>query len=551
VNDAGKKAGYDVFLSFAGPDRRTGRDLTRTLRGLGLRVFLDEDDIDVTSSITSSLEVALGSAKLLVAYYSAKYAARPACQLELMAAFLAGLREGDPLRRILVINPEQSSDHVLPVQLADARYALPPLSVEDTTALAKKIAHCASAVDGVIGEVSMTTRSRWFGRQPSAGREFLGRFREMWAVHSALCSTNFPGYLEMQIGLAVAICGLPGAGKTALAATYAWQFGAAYPGGVYWLSLAGKGGSSSDVLSRYSEEVRGTADALRVDPGQNPLSAVADRLADERRPSLWIIDDLPPGLDPAILDRLLLPAGSAVRTILIGDEDVFGAVLPVVAVGPLTAPDASTVLTSHRRPSSQAERMACDRLAHTLGHHAGAVVEAGRRLQDRQGLVSYAEFEAALLAGDDVLPATSAALRELGARLTPDERLVMDVAAICGPTGLPARLMKRVGDQRGVDVGTALVRMRRRAIAERTGTIWWLNPMVVRLHAGGDYVGNSRLRTVVARVVREMLTDGRLTEEERHATEAIELFPFTEQVCVPVNAAANVTDYFSSIIEVC
>src|SRR5690349_16868210 len=119
---------YDVFLSFTGTDRADGRVLATTLRKLGLRVFSDEDSIGYFEGITESITQALGSSKLLVAYYSKDYARRPACQLELMTAFLAGQRQGNPCARIAVINPEHSYDHLLPVELADARYAPIPAS---------------------------------------------------------------------------------------------------------------------------------------------------------------------------------------------------------------------------------------------------------------------------------------------------------------------------------------------------------------------------------------------------------------------------------------
>jgi hypothetical protein len=516
------EAEYDVFLSFTGPDRRTGRVLAKTLRASGIRVFFDEDDIALFSSITMSLESALASSKFLVAYYSVQYAARRACQAELIAAFLAGLREGDPLRRIVVINPERSSEHIVPIELADARYARSTSRGHDTKALTLEILSRMSTISGTIGSVSLRTHPRWFGRRPGGKLGRVGRrFRELWSLHGALHSTNLPVYLDPNAAWCVALCGLPGAGKTTLAAGYASQFGAAYPGGVFWLSLAGSKGTRADVLDQYRREVGRIAHDIGADMSRNPIAALTDRLADEQRPSLWIVDDLPPDFDLSVLDRLLLPAGSAVRTVLISDEDVFDDKLPVVNVGSLSTTDARAVLSHWRPPDGRDERLECDRLVRKLGCHAGAVAEAGRWLQDRQGLATYDEIDVGARDTDTLLPKTTAAMRGLGQRLTPGERLVLDVAVICQSRVLPASLIKRIGIWRGIDMGTALVRLRRRSVAQRLERVWWLHPLVVQFQNRGGRAVDSHLTNAVVKAVGMLEFDRRLTRKERDVVKFI------------------------------
>ncbi len=454
------------------------------MRAIGLRVFLDEDGIGHFSGITTSIESALGSSKCLVAYYSATYAVRPACQLELMAAFLAGQREGDASRRILVINPERSTAHLQPVELADAKYADPPITGDDANVIAHEIQRRIGSLDGVIGEASLKARRRWFGRRLAGGLGFSGRYRELWSLHSSLHSADFPLILEPYYGTAVAVYGLPGAGKTALVMAYAWQFGAAYPGGVYWLSLSGVTGSRSEVVEGYRREVRRIAPFVGVDSaGEHEVFAtVADTFARCRQKSLWIIDDLPTGLDPSALDSLLLPAGGDVRTVLISQEDVFSAVMPSVRVGPLTADDAHAVLARRRPSESHTERAARDRLASALGYHAGAMVAIGDHLQDRQGLTSYSEFEGDVSTGRAHL-AGLAEVRELLERLSTDERFLLNLAAACQSEVLPTSLLKQVSSCHDIDVGAALTDLRRRAIAEREGTSWRIHPLAVTLLA--------------------------------------------------------------------
>jgi hypothetical protein len=75
--------------------------------------------------------------------------------------------------------------------------------------------------------------------KPVRYHRFVGRFREMWEIHSALHRTDvgaISGVLGQDIGQ---ITGLGGIGKSLLAREYAVRFGSAYPGGVFWLRAYG------------------------------------------------------------------------------------------------------------------------------------------------------------------------------------------------------------------------------------------------------------------------------------------------------------------------
>src|SRR6476620_5679319 len=166
MNTAGRPCGllepiYDVFLSFSGSDREAGRELAKELRALGLRVFLDEDMIQTFTSITNGIQESLRTAKALVAYYSADYAVRSACQSELMTAFLAGQQEGHPCGRIMVINPEPGTDHLRPIELADAKFVLPTIGARG---LAQQIMKRAATLERSIGQVP-PGRVRWSPRR--------------------------------------------------------------------------------------------------------------------------------------------------------------------------------------------------------------------------------------------------------------------------------------------------------------------------------------------------------------------------------------------------
>ena len=267
-----------------------------------------------------------------MAYYSADYANRYACQVELLAAFLAGQQEGNPAARIIVINPEPLWSHIVPPELADSRFALPPSSPQAIARLAGAIKAKADGLVGTIGDIRLDSHPRWYGHRVIPGvHGFEGRFGEMWALHAALVAIDFPLAMEPSIGPAVAVTGPPGSGKTALVAAYGWRFGAAYPGGVHWISLAGP-----DPLALYQEQIL-TIAQLRGLQTQGLSSAgvrgrLADLLAGMSGHSLVVVDDVPDWWDPSLLHDFVLPGGAEIRTVLVGRSECLANQLPRVTL---------------------------------------------------------------------------------------------------------------------------------------------------------------------------------------------------------------------------
>jgi hypothetical protein len=142
----------DVFFSFAGRDREAARGLRSALRRGGVRVWLDET-LPVGRGIKAGITAELNAAKIMLVLYSAAYPLRSACQLELTEAYLSGERDGDPLPRIVVINPEEYEHHLRPVQLADAKFARYPIPADDraVAALRDVLAEKVASVDSSTG----------------------------------------------------------------------------------------------------------------------------------------------------------------------------------------------------------------------------------------------------------------------------------------------------------------------------------------------------------------------------------------------------------------
>lgn len=451
---------YDVFLSFSGTDRRAGRRLADKLCADGMRVFFDEK-IELFSGITESIREALSASKTLLAYYSTDYAERAACQHELMLAVLAGQQEGDPCGRVMVLNPAPDTVHLRPVQLADAKFA-----IADDEDLVRAIDKRAAAITTPIGSALPVAPPSWDADRVAPAWRFLGRYQELWDLHTALHATDFPLIDETACGAFVAVSGLPGAGKTALVTTYAWRFAAAYPGGVRWLSLKGATAEPEDLRWRLEDAL---AD---LDPTRRPADAAPARC-------LWVVDDVPAGLGPELLAALPRPGHGAAGVVLISEDDEFRDALPVVRVGPLPPENAAALLDAYREPDDEEDRAARDELAARLGHNAGSLVTVGKHLCDRHGLASYRTFADDLATTGSVDGAVFAPARGVLDRMTSDERIIVLLADRLRTTTFSAANVTGMNDLAPFDVVATLKKLRDRSAAVRVGTDWHLDPYVV------------------------------------------------------------------------
>jgi tetratricopeptide (TPR) repeat protein len=478
--------GHDVFFSFGGHDRPAVGRITRALRDHGLRVFVDED-IPVGHGVSATIEQALASSRVLLVYYSAGYPSRYACQYELTTALLAGQREGNPAGRIVVINPEPEEDHLFPVELADATFARAPTygNKEALADLVTAVRDRVDATSGPIGDPRLADRPRWITDRVEGAAGFVGRYREQWALHSLLRQGAYPLVREVTSGPVIALVGLAGSGKSALAAAYAWQFGAAYPGGIHWLDLSGV--DPSDVPVRYREELRRVARTLRlcldVDTARQAdlVAAISDHLFTTGQAALWVVDDLPPGMDRNAVEGLALPAGPTLHTVLISRHGPLTDFLPTVELGPMAAEDAHLLLRRHRMPDTADEAQAMDDLVTRLGGHPLSLQLAGRLLSNRQGLRPFADQVRHLTADRTTLEPAIMLVRDSLGNLTDMQRLVLQLATLCAGTALPAPLITGVvtalapGER---DLGDALTGLHERLLATRIEDRWEVHAIV-------------------------------------------------------------------------
>ena len=144
----------DIFISYQRKDSASVLPLVEALRAKRVSPWLDQREIDEFAPITDAIRKGLAEAKALLAWYPADYPKSRPCQMELTAAFLAAQREGDPRRRVLVINPEGAPRHIEPIELRDAQYASAPTDPSGYTALAQRLAAHLDTLTEPLGGIA-------------------------------------------------------------------------------------------------------------------------------------------------------------------------------------------------------------------------------------------------------------------------------------------------------------------------------------------------------------------------------------------------------------
>ncbi len=489
-------AEYDIFLSHAWKDGALPQHIADALTAAGLRVWFDANEIDDFAGITRAVTEGLAKSKALLAYYSATYPLRRACQWELTAAFLAAQTEGDPRRRVLVINPEGGADHIHPIELRDAKFRNTPNTDGEMQQLVQAIVKHVGKLSGPLADIHPLTAPNWYGMTPVGSTRFVGRLKEMWEVHSLLSASDVTQITGATVNIGQ-LSGLGGVGKSLLAEEYALHFGAAYPGGVFWLRAYGnddakllaptrsRSNSSSESLSDSSlrpeqqsnlssgaqtdsplrsearsnlstadptetprtsraaatwgepgaqapgrsgdeteprsgdtlgpdarealraDQMRAMADRLGIDThgltAEQIEGALARKIATENKPCLWIVDDVPNGLDVDALRRWFAPHALA-RTLITTRSREYGSLAEGIDLSVLTPDEAFQLLTSRRKPTNKDEEAQARALANDLGYHALALDVTASALMSYGGAEPYGQFREELTnPGDDAL----------------------------------------------------------------------------------------------------------------------------------------------------
>ncbi|MCH8028683.1 MAG: toll/interleukin-1 receptor domain-containing protein [Candidatus Dadabacteria bacterium] len=372
---------YDVFFSYVHAEKDEAHSIVKSLRAKGLSVWLDENRIGNYEGIMENITEGLSNSKALVAYYSTQYPKSRYCQWELTSAFLAGQRQGDPISRIMVINPNKDNyDHIMPVELQGALFKHAP-EKNDPDAMVELVESIERRISGIntpLGRIITFDKPPWKGRTGIFYSDFVGRLKEMWDVHSKLNSFR----ATLVTGGKAQMRGIGGGGKSLLVEEYAMRYGAGYPGGIYWISATG-----ADPKNPERELERKLRDlALEIginiekDDGLLQIRGNLGRhIENMESPSLWIVDDVPVGMDNEKLRLWFAPHGNA-HTLLTTRSTEYTVAKPV-DLGMLEKNDAYQLITNRKKPTNDDEENAAWKIIEMLGYHALAVDVTASALQ--------------------------------------------------------------------------------------------------------------------------------------------------------------------------
>lgn len=301
----------DICLGYHEADARHAEALAQALRDEGLGVSLAPARSGDPVALPQDAEAGWAEARALLVWYSRAYAESRACQWQLAAASVAVDATPESAGRLWAVNPEADTGHILPASLLDNSL----LAFEDDYAsLARHLARGLEDVPGPLGAGLAQAKPTWRGSMHGLGAAvFLDCDAALWALHAALATSR---RVRLQGGI--------GIGKGLLAEEYALRFGAAWPGGVFWLNARGLGDPAAEnvalVAARRGAAYVGQLVVLVEEFGGDASDKDVDALREQigRRLDqayLWIVDGLG-DVDNEEVERWLAPSAAG-KTLIV------------------------------------------------------------------------------------------------------------------------------------------------------------------------------------------------------------------------------------------
>jgi hypothetical protein len=406
-----------LFISYSRKNKAEVYPLADALAQAGVDVWIDKEGIDPLDDFPARIRDGLARSHALLAWYSPEYAQSSYCQKELTAAWIsAGRLTRDVLSRILILNPEDSVDHIALGDVGRENYLT--AAPDDASALAACVGAIRKRLEGLVHNFAAVREFRppaWHPSPLQGSSRFVGRLKELWRIHTGLNPVGISPHEDSHV--VVQLTGMGGVGKTLLAIEYAKRFGAAFPGGVYWLRAYGfdpdKPMEAEDRERERRRQIEDFAQHHGIDIKDADFPKItrdlARTLAAANEPYLWIVDDLPPDLDQASAFPAWCAPSSNGHTLITTRTKDYGGVGVTVEIDVLEPEPAHTLLTQERKPETGEEQDARD-LVEDLGRHALALDVAGHFLLEQYG--SFAELRRDLASAEtDVLGTLVAGLK--------------------------------------------------------------------------------------------------------------------------------------------
>ena len=227
---------HDLFISYRRSQQAAVLPVIKTLEDAGISCFLDTDEIDPLAAFPEVLRRAIADAKAVLIWWSQDYGDSEYCLEELTLAWQYARAHGSEIRqRLWLVNPEPTAAHIFAGELATQNF----LTAEsfNNQKLLDELAARLQALNPLATESAadgLLTVPQYGGRYEYVTDKFTGRQHELWQLRSLL----HPAKIQQTAAVMIQTHGLAGLGKTELARAYVKRFGSAYPGGVFWLSLA-------------------------------------------------------------------------------------------------------------------------------------------------------------------------------------------------------------------------------------------------------------------------------------------------------------------------